>query len=168
MAVNKLILAFITLILGVALLSSVAVLTNTATDKTSIRNESITIIKNATNVNGTYVYQLAQSPTGWKLSDCPITNLVLTNSSDNTAWTLTTDYTVTLANGTLLLVNTTTTQLTADNLTYANYEYCGDDYINLGWSRTLIDMISGFFALALLGVSLALFYSVAKETGLIS
>lgn len=167
MAINKLIFAFVTLILGIALLSQVAILTNATTGKSDITNESITIIKNATNVNETYVYQLAQSPTGWKSLDCPVTNFQLTNTSDAAAWTITTDYTITLSNGTLLLVNNSDTQFSADNLTYANYNYCSDDYLNSGWGRTLVNLVSGFFAISLLLVSIALFYSVAKETGLI-
>ena len=168
MAINKLILGFVTLILGVALLSQVAVITNNATGKDAIRNESITIIKILTDLNETYAYQLAQSPTGWKSDDCPITNLVLTNSTDNTAWTITTDYTVTLSNGTLLLVNNSGTQLTADNLTYVNYDYCSDDYLNLSWGRTLLNLIAGFFAIALLLVSIAIFYSIAKDSGILA
>jgi hypothetical protein len=167
MAVNKLVLAFVTLILGVALLSQIAVSANTATSKTIVRNESVTIIKNATDINTTYVYTLTNAPSGWKLTDCPITNFVLTNSSDNTAWTVTTDYTINAANGTFLLVNSSTARLTADNLTYANYKYCADDYLNSTWGRTTLNLVSGFFALALLLVSVALFYSVAKETGIV-
>jgi len=167
MAINKLIFAFVTLILGVALLSQIAVITNDTTSKTSIRNESITIDKNVTDVNLTYVYQLAQSPSGWQLEDCPLTSLVLTNTTDNTRWTLTTDYTVNLANGTLLLKNTTATRLTANNLTYANYEYCSDDYLNSSWGRTMVNLIAGFFAIALLLVSIGMFYSVARESGIV-
>jgi len=167
MAINKLIFAFVTLILGIALLSQISVLTNDTTGKTSIRNESITILKNVTDVNLTKVYQLAQSPSGWKLQDCPLTALVLTNTTDNTHWTLTTDYTVNLANGTLLLKNTTATRLTVNNLTYANYEYCADDYLNSSWGRTMVNLIAGFFAIALLLVSIGMFYSVAKESGIV-
>jgi len=166
MAINKLIFAFVTLILGVALLSQISIITNSATDLSTTSNEAITMIKQGLDVNNTIAYTLTNAPTGWKASDCPLTSFSLRNASGGTAWTLTTDYTVTLATGIVYLKNTTTTQLTATNLTYASYNYCGDDYLNLSWGRTLINLVSGFFAIALLLVSVALFYSVAKESGL--
>jgi len=167
MAVNKLVAAFVTLILGVALLGSVATETNATTSKTFARNESFTIDKNVTVINTTYMYTVAQPPTGWKADDCPLTSFVLTNSTDNTPWTITTDYTVNLENGTFYLKNTAAVRLSANNLTYVSYNYCADDYINIGWGRTTINLVGGFFALAILFVSLALFYSIGKDVGIV-
>lgn len=169
MAINKLIFAFVTLILGIALLGQVAVITNDATGKNKVVDEQITIVKNISDVVASTAYQLADSPTGWKLEDddpCPLTDLVMRNSS-GTDFTITTDYTVTLANGTVLITNASAPRLTSDNITLVSYSYCSDDYLNIGWGRTLINLVGGFFSIALLLVSIALFYSVAKETGLI-
>lgn len=168
MAVNKLILAFITLILGVALLGSVATVTNDSTSLSKIVNESQTIVKNATDINTTYAYTLAQAPTGWKtdVSECSISSSAFTNSSGD-AFTVTTDYVLDADAGTFTLKNTSNVLLTADNLTYVSYSYCPNDYINVSWGRTVINLIGGFFAITLLFVSLALFYSIGKETGIV-
>ena len=167
MTVNKLIAAFVTLILGVALLGVVATSTEASTSKTYARNESFTIDKSVADINTTYMYTVAQPPTSWKIDDCPLTSVVLTNSSDNTAWTVTTDYTFNLNNGTFYLLNSTAVRLSANNLTYVSYNYCADDYINIGWGRTTINLVGGFFALAILFVSLALFYSIGKDVGIV-
>lgn len=168
MAINKLIFAFVTLILGVALLGSVAVLTTDATSKAVATNEAHTIIKNGTDINETYIYTVTNAPTGWKAeeSDCVLNGVILRNTSDST-WASTTDYVFDTDAGTFTLVNSSDVVLTSDDLTNVNYNYCPDDYINSSWGRTVINMIGGFFALALLFVSLAMFYSIAKESGIV-
>jgi len=170
MAINKLIFGFVTLILGVALLSQIATITNTATGKTTASNEATVFTKNGAwnRVNTTIPYTLTNAPTGWKLTDCPIADFSLRNASGGTAWTLTTDYTVTLSTGIFYLKNTSTTVLTSANTTYASYTYCADDYLNSSWGRTTVNLIAGFFAIALLLVSIGIFYSIARESGLIS
>ena len=165
-ATNKLILAFITLIVGLVFISQISILGNSATSKTSVADESHTIVKNVTDINTTYVYTINNPPTGWKTTDCPITSVTLSNSS-GTAFTITTDYIFNAANGTFLLKNSSAVLLTADNLTYVDYIYCTDDYLNLSWGRTFINLIPGFFALALLLVSIGLFWSVAKDYGIV-
>lgn len=167
MVVNKLVIAFVTLIVGIALLSQVSVISLDATDKTSVNNEAVTIIKyDNVSVNTTRVYTLTNAPTGWKTADCPLASIVLSNSS-GTVFTITTDYLVTPAAGTFTLKNTTATTQTADNKTYVDYTYCADDYLNLSWGRSVINYVPGFFAIALLLVSLGFFYSVAKEAGIL-
>lgn len=164
-ATNKLILAFVTLIVGLVFVSQIAVIGNAATGKTSVADESHIIVKNVTDINTTYVYTITNYPTGWKTTDCPITSVTLSNSS-GTAFTVTTDYVFTAAAGTFTLKNTSAVLLTADNLTYVDYIYCGDDYLNLSWGRTFINLVPGFFALTLLLVSVGLFWSVAKDYGI--
>jgi len=167
MALNKVLIAFVALILGVALLGVVADITYSTTGKSKTSNESITINKTGVNVDTGTVYTLSNNPTGWKIDDCPVSAVALTNSTDNTAWTVTTDYTINAANGTLLLKNTATAQLSADNITYVTYDYCADDYINVSWGRTVINLVGGFFALALLFVSIAMFYSIGRDAGIV-
>lgn len=171
MAINKLIFAFVTLILGVALLSQIAVITNETTAKSAIVNDSIDISTAkilGTSINTTLGFTVTQAPTGWKILDCPLTNIIVENSSGQ-ALTVTTDYTLDGATGIMYLLNTSAVfNQTADNLTYVDYTYCADDYLNSGWSRTLLNLIAGFFAIALLLVSIGMFYSIAKESGIIS
>jgi len=173
MAINKLIIAFVALILGIVLLGTVATLNYDVTSKSRIVDESIYIVKNAAgsglDINTTWVYTLNEAPTGWKTegTDCDISNSKFANSSGS-ALTVTTDYVLVANTGTFTLKNTSNlVKYTDDNLTDVSYSYCGDDYLNLSWGRTVINLVGGFFALAILFVSLAMFYSIGKEAGII-
>lgn len=167
---GKLVLAFVTLLLGVVMVGVVASNSLLVTDKKVISNEAeaFTPCGNAS-INETEVHTVTNYPTGWKTNDCPLTSLAVKNASGGTALTLTTDYIPTLSAGTFLLVNTSTTvaMIGADNNTYIDYTYCGDDYMNLGWGRTMINLVSGFFAIAILLVSVGLFFSIGKDTGIL-
>ena len=170
---SKLVLAFVTLLISVALIGTIASEGLVKTSKTAITSETQSVGStlaqgwNGTDLNTTKVYTLAQAPTGWKATDCPITNFILSNGTDE--FTETTDYVLSESAGTYTLVNSATAKalIPSTNLTYASYSYCGDDYLNIGWGRTLVNMLGGFFALAILMVSLALFYGVAKDTGIV-
>jgi len=171
---SKLILGFITLLLGAVLIGVIATQQLAVTDKSVVTSETHNVLptiltgRNETSVNESIVYTITEAPTSWKVDDCPITNFVLANSSGS-AFTDTTDYVFTEAAGTFTLVNSATTIATlpvADNNTVASYTYCGDDYMNLSWGRTGINLVAGFFAIAMLMTALGIFYSVAKDTGL--
>jgi hypothetical protein len=91
-------------------------------------------------------------------------------NSSGASFTVTTDYVLTASTGTYKLVNSATalaTLPTANNNTYATYNYCSDDYLNSSWGRTVLNLVAGFFAIAILLTSIALFYSVGKDTGII-
>jgi len=107
---------------------------------------------------------IAHAPTGWKADDCPVDTIVLTNGTttliDNT------DYTYSSADQISLLPTTTNNYTTGTSYT-ASYSYCPDDYLNLSWGRTGINLVPGFFALGLLIISVGLFYSAAKDTGML-
>jgi len=169
---SKLVLAFVTLIIGVVLAAQVATVGVGVTQKLGQTDDQISSnvagAWDGTNINESYVYTVTNNPTSWKVTDCPLTNVVLTNSS-GTEYTDTTDYVFTASAGTFTLKNTATVNatLTSDNLTYVDYTYCGDDYMNLTWGRTGINLVPGFFALALLLISVGLFYSVARENGIL-
>ena len=170
---GKLVLAFVTLLLGVVLVSTVATQGLAITDKQYKADETVSIAttrlpgsldinETAANLSLTTVTQSA-----WKQNDCPLTNVVVTNSS-GTALVVDTDYQVELSLATIRILNTTDTRDNiADNNTLVDYNYCGDDYLNLTWGRTAVNLIGGFFALAILLVSVGLFYSVAKDTGIL-
>ena len=182
-AVSKLILAFVVLIVGVSLIGTVANQTNTAVDKISISNETFDIGVigqgmvadgcSGGSINITHPYTIANVPTGWKITDCPIGSVVVRNQTANTA-TVTTDYVFFTNNGTFFLKNTTR-YVAADcsgtgdvtNVTALDYQYCADGYMNIGWGRSVLTLVAGFFALALLGASVGLFYSVAKDSGIL-
>lgn len=181
-SITKLILAFLVLIVGLALIGSVASNSIAVTQKSGISSEIVDIAParlagcGPGSINETYNFTLAQAPTGWKASGgCPITSFTMVNQT-SVAATVTTDYTLFGANGSLYLVNSSTFVLLncsaggtdwVSNTTTVNYIYCGNDYLNIAWGRTVLNLVAGFFALALLGASVGLFYSVAKDTGII-
>lgn len=167
---GKLVLAFVTLLLGVVLITSIATQGLAVTDKNAITNEAQAFtIDDDIDVNTTAEYTVTNNPTSWKVNDCPLTSFAIKNASGGTALTLTTDYLITASTGVFTLKNTSTTvgMIGADNNTYVDYTYCGDDYMNIGWGRTMINLVAGFFALAILGAAIGLFYSVGKDTGII-
>ena len=173
--IQKLIVGFLVLIVGIALIGSVASNSLAVTDKTLVYSESLDISAARTasgacpmSVDETHALALVNSPTGWKATDCPITSFSMLNQTGIEA-TVTTDYVLFANNGTLLLMNTTIWGdcSASANTTTLNYTYCADGYLNLSWGRTILNLVAGFFALALLGVSIGIFYSVAKDANLI-
>jgi len=168
---SKLIAAFVLLIIGIVFVGQVAVIGSGVTSKVGVGNEVIDYTtafqESSDQINETITFTVANNPTGWKVNDCPLTGITLTNSSGS-AWTSGTDYTFTASTGTFIIKNTINTNITTTNQTYVGYQYCGDDYMNLTWGRTGINLVSGFFALTMLLFSIGLFYSVAKENGIIS
>jgi len=181
-SVSKLILAFVVLVIGVSLIGTVANQTNAAVDKVIVYNETFDISSarladgcGIGSINATYPFTVANAPSGWQADGgCPIASVVVRNQTHDTA-VVTTDYVFFTSNGTFFLKNDTETWLgldcqdtAQDNVTSVDYTYCADGYMNIGWGRSILTLVSGFFALALLGASIALFYSVAKDSGMIN
>ena len=99
----------------------------------------------------------------------PVT-ISITNTTDGK--------TIIAANYTLtgnVLKNATAEQWASVKITYTyqynnalvDYTYCNEGYMDSSWGRTVINLVPGFFALAILGASLLLFYSVAKDFDII-
>lgn len=171
---GKLILAFVTLLIGAVLISSIASEGQDKTTFASTGDESHALDitgATATAVNTTAVYTVTNAPAGWEVQDCPISSVVITNATGGGTLTETIDYTLTASSGSFVLKDTAATDkyigYTPANTTYVDYRYCSDDYMNSGWGRTVINLVPGFFALAILGASLLLFYSVAKDFNMI-
>lgn len=134
---------------------------NTMTDKQSIVNEvqSLTNAYNTSNVineTGTNSnITITNAPSGWKVSLCPIENVVITNASGTTL-TVSDDYTVDASTGTIKFKNTAATNLSTfasggtNNDSYISYDYCADGYNTEGSSRTMASLIGLFSVLALL------------------
>jgi hypothetical protein len=168
-----LVLAFVTLIIGVVLISTVASEALGVTTKTNIADESTNLSTISCYTGGEVNETLAacnitvtNNPTGWKSNDCPLTNVVVTNNT-GTALVLDTDYNLFASTGIVKMLNTTDTTLAATaGVVKIDYTYCGDDYLNLSWARTFVNLIAGFFALALMLISVGLFYNVAKANGI--
>jgi len=176
--VNYLVAAFLFLIVGIALIGSIASNINEKTDKSIVYDESSNLATSCTIGSGDQSINESTSacnitvvnvPTSWKTLDCPLTNVVVMNTSAGTFPAITegTDYNLYASTGIIQMLNTTNTDAGDFNTTYVDYTYCGDDYLNSSWGRTVLKLVAGFFALALLGVSLWLFYNVFKSTGII-
>lgn len=168
---NKLILAFATLLIGIVVIGSIASNGLAVTETTRTVNETLDFSSSflvGGNVNTTFPYTLAQAPSGWKAVDCPLTSVLVQNTSGAT-FTDDTDYVLDETTGVVTFKNTDAINCTyvSDNETYVSYNYCGDDYMNISWGRTMINLIAGFFAIAILMISVGLFYSVAKDYNII-
>lgn len=164
---QKLIFAFVTLIIGVVLIGVIASNALAVTDKTLIANEAIDIsssrdINNSINESVSY-FTVANYPTSWKITDCPLTSVTYGNATGDYA--LTTDYTIVASTGIIHVLNTSTT-VEGSNDTIIDYIYCANDYMNISWGRSILNLVAGFFAIALLLAALGLFYSVAKDAGI--
>ncbi|MCP3685541.1 MAG: hypothetical protein GY861_23065 [bacterium] len=164
---SKLILGFVALLLGAILASQVAVQANVVTEKSRVSDEAIDISVARLaggDINETYPFTVTYAPSGWKMEECPLTAVTYGNSTDD--YTVTTDYVMTASTGVLTLLNTTEVYQ-GTNDTLVDYTYCGDDYTNLAWGRTAIQVAIGLFALGVFLLAVGLFYSVAKDTGLV-
>ena len=179
-SIHYIVLAFICLILGSVLVGQVAISVNEKTDKTNVYDETFDLETlgciNATGggmINFTADADcnitLANVPTSWKVLDCPVASVVVENTTAGTYTALVegTDYDLFASTGIIHMLNTGSTDAGDFNTTYISYNYCGDEYLNSAWGRTVLSLVIGFFALALLGVGIWLFYSVFKEVGLI-
>ena len=162
---GKLVAAFVMIILGVVLISVIADTSSLVTDTLNV-NETLTVgtYGAKSTLNTTDEIQLANAPTGWKQAECPITSLVIYNNT-GVKLTLTTDYTFTASNGSILFVNTSVINHTfsGSNDTNVGYTYCADGYLTQAWSRSILDLVAGFFALGILGIGVGIFYSVARD-----
>jgi hypothetical protein len=173
---NLLILGFLTLIVGIALISTVS---TSVLDRTS----KDVVVDEAYNLTGVGCYQVGQvngttdvncnitvvyAPTGWETSDCPLTSVVVSNTG-GTALTLNTDYRLFAYNGIVQMLNTSATNLTnMGNNVLIDYTNCPADYLDSDFGRSVTNLVPGFFALALLGISLLIFYTIAKNEGIIN
>lgn len=178
---NKLILGFVMLMIGAILIGVIANQTNarTTANSNAVSNEVHKVLSpyaaggNLTAINPAITYTTTNLQAGWRTADCPLTNFVLSNSSGAVlAEGASNGYVLNAAAGTWYLRDTAGTLVNvmgdgSSNNTYVSYNYCSDEYLNSSWGRSVLSLVSGFFAIALLMVALALFYSVAKDTGIL-
>jgi len=168
--ITILIAAFIALIVGISLLGVVATQSNIVVDKINASSETIDFTAANTDgtINETYPFTITYPPTGWEVTGCPITNFVAYN--DSTTFVSGTDYVFTASTGVITFNNTVNMNATAgdnSNKTTVTYVYCGSDYLTQSWQRTILKLIPGFFALALMGVGIGLFYQILRDEGIL-
>jgi len=170
--------AFVAIIIGIALLTTVATQIQDATTLTDVSNETIdiTLARNGSgaiqSLNETWVFTLASgygTGTDWRKgdADCAIAEFVLNNHTGD-AFTITTDYLLNTSDGTFTFEDNDDTNITDSNTTYASYKACGASYLSEGWTRSILNLVTGLFAIALLVIGVGLFYKVAKDEGLLN
>lgn len=167
---SKLIAGFVALIIGIVLSTSLASLTN---EKTNLTTQSETInIANARygaagTINESYTFTLSTGVANWRndYSECIPTTIIYKNQSGATM-TDPTNYVYTYNVGTLTLKNTEALNLSGSNTTTTTYAYCPNEYVSSSWARTGLTTTVGLFALGLFLTAVGLFYSVAKDTGI--
>ncbi len=171
-SVSKIIIGFFMIIIGIVLIASVSNASELVTSQRDIVNETIDLSTARDNEgNGINItssnYTLANVPIGWKTTECPVTAILYGNETAD--WVVTTDYNIYPASGILQILNSTITgtESIGTNSTFVDYTYCADGYLTEGWSRSIMNLVAGFFALAILGLGLGLFYSVAKDAGIV-
>lgn len=173
-SVTKLIMAFITLIIGIMFLTQVSIQGSAVTSTIKVINETFSIASARNNTDGTLYSNSSPTlfpghyATNWRTSytEClpgsSGNGFEVRNQSENVLTGGGTDYTVN-SDGSFTFINNARTNSTTGinaNKTHLYYSYCGDDYLTQGWQRNTINIIPGFLAIALLLVSVGLFYSV--------
>lgn len=174
---KTLILAFVAILIGVVLIGVIAGEIQPITKLTSITDTFTITREGADNlsVNETIPYTLTKGTvTGTFREDdstCSISTLIATNTSDTlTAGAVdcsTGDYNYTASQGYLQFCNSSLLYNSIGNASYVAYSYCPDDYVSSTWGRTSLNLVPGFFALALLIFGAYLIFKVAKEEGFI-
>jgi len=144
-SLEKVIVGFIAVILGVSLLGVVASGALGATQKTFLENELYDLEASGCIEEGTdggtidpsdaaCNITLTNAATGWKLEDCAIaaSSIRIKNTTAGTYADLTesTDYLLWSDNNIVEMLNTTDTRRGDFNDTYISYAYCGDNYLN--------------------------------------
>lgn len=168
-SVSKIVIGFFMIILGLALILAVADGSALVTDKTNVVDEAIDI-STARNASGginitASNFTIANVPTGWKVDDCQPSSVTYGNATAD--YTDGVDYNFYASSGILQVMPSTEANDNGDNTTLIDYTYCPDAYLNIAWGRSVLNLVAGFFALAILGLGLGLFYSVAKDAGIV-
>lgn len=145
--IKNVVYLLIGVLIALPLLLSISGLINPMSDYLT-DTDNKTIEMDGSDVNTSYVYELEYGDTQYD-NDAAIKNLVIENDA-GTEFVEDTDYTADLTAGTFQLENTTTTY--GSSYAIAEYDYQDKSYLNTGLSRTLVGLIVGFFALAILAM----------------
>ncbi len=168
-SISILIAGFVALIIGISLIGVIANQSNQITNIINISGENISY-ESARNITAAgkgeiipgSTFYITNIPTGWRATGCPIEGLILHNGS--VVWTAV-DYEFNASTGGIVFNNSANVNDTGYNTTAATYQYCEIDYITESWQRTILNLVPGFFSLALLGVGIGLFYEVGRREG---
>lgn len=152
--------SIIMILVGLALITSVADTKATQTDLLSVLDEQTNLVTVGCYVGG----QVNESdpdcnitvsnwyPAGdWRASEsqCYLSSVVVSDDT-GTALTLDTDYYLYSDTGVIQLLNTTATTSLPNNLVEVDYEYCGEGYLTSSGDRSLASLWTTMMVLALI------------------
>jgi hypothetical protein len=154
LTVGVIVILFVGVIVGIALLNPIANEQSKTTDKQTITNDSITYtgLSGDSQINTSLQFNITKEQDDWRSTSCPIVINGITNST-GTAYTETTDYVFTGAYGNLTFKNTAkvNASMASDNLTLINYTYCDTGYNKDASSRSIAGLWTLFGALIIAG-----------------
>ena len=157
----------VALIIGIVLVTIIAEQTITKTQlKWQSETVDISTTRLGSNIDPAVILTLDTGVGNWRngYSECIPSSINYYNQSGSILADAT-DYVYTAATGTFHLEDTDIINQTDSNTTIASYLYCPDDYLAEGWSRTVSNMVPGFFALAILLGTVYVIFHVLKEEG---
>lgn len=156
----------------------IAIIAEQTVDKTAL-TEQVDSINKATAYSGAQINESKTmslskgSVTGWRADDssCSISSIVVKNASvtlTNAACAPTGsgDYYYVKNAGYFVFCNNTNIREQPNTSITATYSYCADDYVSSSWGRTLMNMVPGFFAIAILVVSVFVIFYILKKEGI--
>ena len=154
------VIAFIAVIVCIALFGSITNTVGEMTNKIAVTNESdaltTCVMLNASNggwdineSNAACNITVTNAPSGWKTTGCPLTSVAVVDSAGGTAYTVDTDYVVFDSTGIVQMLDTEDTRNITANTTFTTYTYCADGYNTDSGSRSIASMILIFAALAI-------------------
>ena len=154
LTVGGFVLLFVGIIVAIALMPQIFLAQAELTTKQTVTNDSLTYnptVALQDQINESFQMNVTNAQTGWRETGCAIEVSSVTNST-GTAYTETTDYVFSGANGNLTLVNTAkvNASIQSDNLTYVTYSHCLSGYNNDSGSRGVAGIIGLFVVLALM------------------
>jgi hypothetical protein len=181
---TKIILGFVTLLVGIVLIGSVSTETVNKTKLSSVTNESIDVssvrcdgsagqcgaagtsqLGNDTNASVVLSFKTNLGDTNL---DCGLSSVTLKNSTNATV--AATGYNITystLGVVNLQFINGSGASAIQDgahsNVTWIDYSYCPNGYLTETWSRSVTNTVPGFFAIALMLVAVGLFYGAYAD-----
>lgn len=172
--ITILVTGFVGLLLTVALLTTIADQTNTTTSLTTVTDTfNLKDARTGLKVNNTYPFTLTHFDS-WRgeVSGCNPTSLVLASKllvKNQSGGVLTEGdcntggYSVTDGTNEIYFCNNANVNVSASNTTTVTYQYCADGYLTSDWGRTMLNLSSGLFAVAILVLVVALVYLLYKK-----
>jgi hypothetical protein len=175
-AIGKLMAAFVALMIGIVLIGQIATTGNgvttlqPGTEVVSLADARVGLGWINNSISFSPAFLNATQTESWRssISGCDVAtigSLVTVTNASGSLLVRNTDYIIN-ATGDITFENTLAVNNSNSNTTTLAYTTCPSGYV-YGWAATMLNLVYGLFALGALGISIALFYSIAKDYGMI-